>query len=47
MKASDREWCAGPDIDVRDGGKYSLHITDPLGYDVQISGLANNALTDV
>src|SRR5882672_4942383 len=32
---------------VRDGGEYSLHMTDPFGYDVQISGLANNALTDV
>jgi len=31
---------------VRDGGAYSLHMTDPFGYDVQISGLANNALTD-
>ena len=31
---------------VRDGGLYSLHMTDPFGYDVQISGLANNALTD-
>jgi len=32
---------------LRDGGEYSLHMTDPFGYDVQISGLANNALTDV
>ena len=31
---------------VRDGGLYSLHMTDPFGYDVQISGLASNALTD-
>ena len=31
---------------LRDGGEYSLHMTDPFGYDVQISGLANNALTD-
>ena len=31
---------------VRDGGEYSLHMTDAFGYDVQISGLANNALTD-
>jgi hypothetical protein len=31
---------------VRDGGLYSLHMDDPFGYDVQISGLANNALTD-
>jgi len=32
---------------LRDGGEYSLHMTDPFGYDVQISGLANSALTDV
>jgi catechol 2,3-dioxygenase-like lactoylglutathione lyase family enzyme len=31
---------------LRDGGEFSLHMTDPFGYDVQISGLANNALTD-
>ena len=31
---------------VRDGGPYSLHMDDPFGYDVQISGLENNALTD-
>jgi len=31
---------------VRNGGPYSLHMTDAFGYDVQISGLANNALTD-
>jgi catechol 2,3-dioxygenase-like lactoylglutathione lyase family enzyme len=31
---------------VRDGGMYSLHMDDPFGYDVQISGLENNALTD-
>jgi catechol 2,3-dioxygenase-like lactoylglutathione lyase family enzyme len=31
---------------VRDGGLYSLHMTDPFGYDVQISGVANNALSD-
>jgi hypothetical protein len=31
---------------VRDGGLYSLHMTDPYGYDIQISGVANNALTD-
>jgi hypothetical protein len=31
---------------VRDGGLYSLHMTDPFGYDVQISGLANNAISD-
>ena len=29
---------------VRDGGLYSLHMDDPFGYDVQISGLANNCL---
>jgi len=31
---------------VRDGGLYSLHMLDPFGYDVQISGFANNALSD-
>jgi len=31
---------------VRDGGMYSLHMDDAMGYDVQISGLDNNALTD-
>jgi catechol 2,3-dioxygenase-like lactoylglutathione lyase family enzyme len=31
---------------VRDGGLYSLHMDDVFGYDVQVSGLANNALTD-
>ena len=31
---------------VREGGLYSLHLDDPFGYDIQISGLANNALTD-
>jgi catechol 2,3-dioxygenase-like lactoylglutathione lyase family enzyme len=31
---------------VRNGGPYSLHMTDAFGYDVQVSGLANNALTD-
>jgi catechol 2,3-dioxygenase-like lactoylglutathione lyase family enzyme len=31
---------------VRDGGLYSLHMTDAFGYDVQISGIANNALSD-
>jgi hypothetical protein len=31
---------------VRDGGLYSLHMTDPFGFDVQISGLANNAVSD-
>jgi len=31
---------------VRDGGLYSLHMLDAFGYDVQVSGLANNALTD-
>ena len=31
---------------VRDGGLYSLHMDDPFGYDVQISGFENNALTD-
>src|SRR5262245_38124474 len=31
---------------VRDGGLYSLHMDDAMGYDVQLSGLDNNALTD-
>jgi catechol 2,3-dioxygenase-like lactoylglutathione lyase family enzyme len=31
---------------VRDGGLYSLHMLDPFGYDVQLSGVANNALSD-
>jgi catechol 2,3-dioxygenase-like lactoylglutathione lyase family enzyme len=31
---------------VRDGGLYSLHMLDPFGYDVQLSGVANNAITD-
>jgi len=31
---------------VRDGGEYSLHMDDAFGFDVQISGLENNALTD-
>jgi catechol 2,3-dioxygenase-like lactoylglutathione lyase family enzyme len=31
---------------VREGGLYSLHLDDPFGYDIQISGLDNNALTD-
>ena len=31
---------------VRDGGLYSLHMDDAFGYDVQLSGLDNNALTD-
>ena len=31
---------------VREGGPYSLHLDDVFGYDVQISGLENNALTD-
>jgi catechol 2,3-dioxygenase-like lactoylglutathione lyase family enzyme len=31
---------------IRDGGLYSLHMTDPFGYDIQLSGVANNALTD-
>jgi catechol 2,3-dioxygenase-like lactoylglutathione lyase family enzyme len=31
---------------VRDGGLYSLHMDDPFGYDIQLSGVANNALTD-
>jgi catechol 2,3-dioxygenase-like lactoylglutathione lyase family enzyme len=31
---------------VRDGGAFSLHMADPFGYDIQISGLANNAVSD-
>ena len=31
---------------VRDGGMFSLHMTDPFGYDIQISGVANNAISD-
>src|SRR5216684_1433669 len=31
---------------VRDGGMFSLHMVDPFGYDIQISGLANNAVSD-
>jgi catechol 2,3-dioxygenase-like lactoylglutathione lyase family enzyme len=31
---------------IRDGGLYSLHMTDPFGYDIQLSGIANNAITD-
>ena len=30
---------------VRDGGANSLHMDDPFGYDVQVSGLESNALT--
>ena len=31
---------------VRDGGMFSLHMVDPFGYDIQISGVANNAISD-
>jgi len=31
---------------VRDGGAFSLHMEDPFGYDIQISGVANNAISD-
>jgi catechol 2,3-dioxygenase-like lactoylglutathione lyase family enzyme len=31
---------------VRDGGLYSLHMDDAMGYDIQIRCLENNALTD-
>jgi hypothetical protein len=31
---------------VKDGGMFSLHMTDPFGYDIQMSGLANNAISD-
>jgi len=31
---------------VREAGRYSLHMDDPFGYDVQISGLEAHALSD-
>jgi len=31
---------------LREAGRYSLHMDDPFGYDVQISGLEANALSD-
>jgi len=31
---------------VREAGRYSLHMDDPFGYDVQVSGLEANALSD-
>lgn len=31
---------------VRNGGLYSLHMEDPFGFDIQLSGVANNAITD-
>ena len=31
---------------VREAGRHSLHMDDPFGYDVQVSGLEANALTD-
>jgi hypothetical protein len=31
---------------VREAGRFSLHMDDPFGYDVQVCGLENNALTD-
>ena len=31
---------------LREDGRYSLHMDDPFGYDVQISGLEANALSD-
>jgi catechol 2,3-dioxygenase-like lactoylglutathione lyase family enzyme len=31
---------------IRGTGPNALHMTDPFGYDVEICGLANNALTD-
>jgi hypothetical protein len=30
---------------VREAGMHSLHMDDPFGYDVQISGLEVSALT--
>jgi catechol 2,3-dioxygenase-like lactoylglutathione lyase family enzyme len=31
---------------VREGGPFGLHFDDAFGYDVEVSGLENNALTD-
>ena len=31
---------------VREAGRYSLHMDDPFGYDVQVSGLEAHALSD-
>jgi catechol 2,3-dioxygenase-like lactoylglutathione lyase family enzyme len=31
---------------IRATGPNAIHMTDPFGYDVEICGLANNALTD-
>jgi len=31
---------------VRDGGPRSLHVDDPFGYDVQITGLESHALSE-
>jgi catechol 2,3-dioxygenase-like lactoylglutathione lyase family enzyme len=31
---------------LREAGRHSLHFDDPFGYDVQVSGLEANALTD-
>ena len=31
---------------IRDDGQRTLHMDDPYGYDVQISGLESNALSD-
>ena len=31
---------------VREAGPYSLHMDDPYGYDVQLSGLEANALVN-
>jgi hypothetical protein len=31
---------------LREAGRYSLHMDDPFGYDVQISGLEAHALSD-
>ena len=31
---------------VRDGGPLGLHFDDVFGYDVEVSGLENSALTD-
>ena len=31
---------------VRDGGPRSVHVDDPFGYDVQITGLESHALSE-
>jgi len=31
---------------IRAAGANAIHMTDPFGYDVEICGLANSAITD-